>query len=273
MSNAVDKLLAIANAEVGYLEKGSLDRLDDPTANAGGRNYTKYARDLDRLGCYNGKKQGYAWCDVFADWCFVKAFGLGVAWKMTGQAMGGCGAGCTQSAAYYKAMGRLYTANPQRGDQIFFTNDNGKTFCHTGIVTAVTGGRVYTIEGNTSGGSTVIANGGGVCAKSYALTYSKIGGYGRPKWELAPDEATKNEEEECNVTNEEVKKLVQEAVAAAQKDQTIYNRVEELPEWYRPAIQALIDAGHLKGDQNGNLNLTDTMARMLVVTARAGGVV
>lgn len=41
------------------------------------------------------------------------------------------------------------------------------TFPDTGLVTAVIGDRFYTIEGNTSGASGIIANGGGVCAKSY----------------------------------------------------------------------------------------------------------
>jgi glucan-binding YG repeat protein len=43
---------------------------------------------------------------------------------------------------------------------------------------------VYTIEGNTSSGSEVIANGGAVCQKEYALTNSRIDGYGRPDWSL-----------------------------------------------------------------------------------------
>jgi peptidoglycan hydrolase-like protein with peptidoglycan-binding domain len=51
---------------------------------------------------------------------------------------------------------------------------------HTCIVTEIKGGRVYTIEGNTSSASGVVANGGGVAAKSYALSYNRIGGYLRP---------------------------------------------------------------------------------------------
>lgn len=43
---AVDKLLLIAETEIGYLEKKSNSQLDDKTANAGSNNYTKYARDL-----------------------------------------------------------------------------------------------------------------------------------------------------------------------------------------------------------------------------------
>jgi len=80
---AVEKLLTIAAAEVGYLEKKDNSHLDDKTSNAGNKNWTKYARDLDTIGFYNGKKNGYAWCDVFCDWCFVKAFGVENALHMT----------------------------------------------------------------------------------------------------------------------------------------------------------------------------------------------
>ena len=61
------KVLNIALAEVGYLEKASRNALDDKTANAGDANITKYARDLDAISFYNGRKQGVAWCDVFVD--------------------------------------------------------------------------------------------------------------------------------------------------------------------------------------------------------------
>ena len=61
----IDRILSIASEEVGYLEKASNDQLDDKTANAGDKNYTKYMRDMDNLNVYNGKKQGYAWCNRF----------------------------------------------------------------------------------------------------------------------------------------------------------------------------------------------------------------
>lgn len=66
-----------------------------------------------------------------------------------------------------RTLGNLFTkyANPQRGDIVIFYR-NG-TFAHTGIVTKVEGDKFYTIEGNTSAGSTVVPNGGGVFAKSY----------------------------------------------------------------------------------------------------------
>ena len=55
---AVQRVLEIARAEIGYREKNSAAGLDDKTANAGGGNYTKYARDLDAIpGFYNGRTQ------------------------------------------------------------------------------------------------------------------------------------------------------------------------------------------------------------------------
>jgi hypothetical protein len=81
----------------------------------------------------------------------------------------------------YKNKKAWYTSNPKVGDQIFFKNSSG--ICHTGLVYAVDSQKVYTVEGNTSGASGVVANGGGVCKKSYSITSSKIAGYGRPKYD------------------------------------------------------------------------------------------
>ena len=62
---------------------------------------------------------------------------------------------------------KLY-ANPKRGDIVIF-NHNG-VFTHTGIVTGVDGDYFATVEGNTSAGSAVVANGGGVCRKGYYIS-------------------------------------------------------------------------------------------------------
>ncbi len=215
---AVDKLLAIARAEVGYLEKASPDQLDDKTANAGSRNYTKYARDLDALGVYNGRKQGYAWCDVFADWCFIQAFGLNTGLALMYQPMGGCGAGVKYSAGYYRAKGQ-FVHDPQPGDQIFFYAADGKSWAHTGIVARVFGGKVYTIEGNTAGSRGVVSNGGGVWEKSYALTYSRIAGYGRPDWDIVQEEDEEMTKEQFAELWLEMRKDLQDNDAADWSDE------------------------------------------------------
>lgn len=170
MANTVDKVLKVAEGEVGYLEKRSNSQLNSKTANAGSANWTKY-------GAYFSTNPA-AWCDMFVDWCFVQAYGKAQAKAMIGGKFSGY---TPTSAQYYKNMGRWYTKNPKVGDQIFFKNS--VRICHTGIVYKVTSTTVYTIEGNTSGASGVIANGGGVCKKSYSLSYNRIAGYGRPKYD------------------------------------------------------------------------------------------
>jgi hypothetical protein len=72
MAYTVEKLIAIAKNELGYYEKASLLSLDDKNANKGANNFTKYAKDLNAAGYYNGNKQGVAWCDMFVDWCFYQ---------------------------------------------------------------------------------------------------------------------------------------------------------------------------------------------------------
>lgn len=64
-------------------------------------------------------------------------------------------------------LGNLFTknANPKIGDIVIFYRSG--EFKHTGIVTKVQGDKFWTIEGNTSGASGIVANGGGVCEKSY----------------------------------------------------------------------------------------------------------
>ena len=182
MSYTKEELLNIAFSEEGYLEKQSSAQLDDKTANAGSANYTKYARDLYQAGYYSGSKQGVAWCSMFVDWCHYIAAGKNkaLAQKISCQS-GIYGASCTCSMNYYKEAGRFYKTNPQPGDQIYFGSGNSST--HTGMVWKVDESRVYTVEGNTSSESGVIANGGAVRKKSYLLTDGKILGYGRPRWE------------------------------------------------------------------------------------------
>lgn len=151
---AIDALITTAQAEIGYMEKKSNAQLDDKTANVGDGNYTKYWRDLKPS--WNGS----AWCAVWVSWCMYKTFGLETAKKLLKHEN-------DFPYVYCPTLGARFTkyANPQRGDIVIFYR-NG-TFAHTGIVTKVEGDKFYTIEGNTNNGSTIIANGGSVCSKSY----------------------------------------------------------------------------------------------------------
>lgn len=174
--NVVKDLIEKAKSWTGYLEKKDGKYLDDFTANAGSNNYTCFARDYSAL---IGKNlQGQAWCAMFVSMMFVLMFGMETAVKLLAGALYHY---CPDGVNQFKKAGRWHTS-PEPGDVIFFTN--GTRAYHTGIVTEVTSTRVKTIEGNTSGASGVIENGGGVCQKSYSLTESKIMGYGRPDWSI-----------------------------------------------------------------------------------------
>ena len=186
MANTVDKVIKIAKAEVGYLEKSASAYKKDPkvlndkTKGAGSDNYTKYGRDMHKV--YPGVMDFPAyWCDCFVDWCFYMAYGTSNAKKLLG---GNFDDYTVNSKALYqnkKAYIKRGQGKPKVGDQIFF--HNGTRVCHTGLVYEVDDKYVYTIEGNTSGGNSVIRNGGSVAKKKYELTNSRIDGYGRPKYD------------------------------------------------------------------------------------------
>lgn len=184
--NTVDKVIKIALNEVGYIEKRSNAQLDDKTANAGSSNYTKYGRDMHNLFPAVMDFPA-AWCDAFVDWCFYMAYGVATAKSLLN---GNFDDYTVASAQMYKNKGAWHTS-PKIGDQIFFTDNKGG-ICHTGLVYDVDDHVVYTIEGNTSGASGVIANGGGVRKKSYPISHSRIAGYGRPKYDT-PELETVND--------------------------------------------------------------------------------
>lgn len=173
---AINALIACAENEVGYLEKKSNSQLDDKTANAGYNNYTKYWRDV------YPQYQAQAWCAAFVSWCMMKTFGLETAKKLLKH----------WPYVYCPTLGSLFTkyANPQRGDIVIFYR-NG-TFTHTGLVTKVEGDKFYTIEGNTSAGTSIIANGGGVCAKSYYNSNLPGTKFCRPDYSIVTSILTSN---------------------------------------------------------------------------------
>ena len=192
MANYPGKVIQIAKAEIGYLEKSAAAYRKDPsvldhkTKGAGRDNYTKYGRDMHKLYPAVMDFPAY-WCDCFVDWCFQKAYGVSNAKKLLG---GNFDDYTVNSAALYKKKKAWHTSNPKVGDQIFFTNASGG-ICHTGLVTKVTSNRVYTIEGNTSSEAGVSANGGCVRDKSYPLNYARIAGYGRPPYDVKKATTTK----------------------------------------------------------------------------------
>ena len=92
---------------------------------------------------------------------------------------------------------------------------------------------MHTIEGNTSAGATVIANGGAVCRKSYKRNYSRILGY----WAL--DYAGVESEELMSKEYEELKAELSGLKTAVDKlnSKMIYNYMDEnMPSWARRCV-------------------------------------
>lgn len=174
MKCTADKLITYLWTQVGYLEKDSNAFLDSFKKNAGKKNYTKYANEFKAVTGLN--LQAQPWCDMAVDTSFVKVFGAVKAKEL----LGGFSAYTPTSANYFKKMKRWYD-KPCVGDVIFFKNS--ERINHTGAVVEVSKSKVYTIEGNTSSGTEVIENGGGVFAKSYLLSNERIAGYGRPNYD------------------------------------------------------------------------------------------
>lgn len=188
--SAVDQLIVLAKGEVGYLEKKTNSNLYDKTANAGSNNYNKYAYELASTDIFNGNKNGYAWCTSFYCWLWYHLWGAEKTKKALYLPSKSLAADCDFAVQYYKAEGK-FGSTPQLGAQIFFKSSDGSYYAHTGAVVGFDANYVYTIEGNTSGASGVISNGGGVCAKQYPRSGStRIGGYGYPDWSVVEGTAT-----------------------------------------------------------------------------------
>ena len=168
-----EDVIKVAREWVNYPEKNNANNLES-FGYAGSGNYTIFAKILDAMGdFYNGKKQGFAWCDVFVDCCIYLAADKDedAALYILCQPRRSCGAGCSFSAQYYKQAGR-WSTKPQVGAQIFFTYSPGDV-SHTGLVESFTATTVTTIEGNA---------GDKVSRITYNINDPKIYGYGLPRY-------------------------------------------------------------------------------------------
>lgn len=152
-SDKINNMLTIAENEVGYLET----TYDDGTF------YSKYG---DWYGYPNG-----AWCAMFVSWCANQAnISTNVIPKFAS-----CSTGRTwfQNKGLWKNKGEY---EPKPGDLIFFNNCS-----HVGIVKKFDDDMIYTIEGNAADEN---GNNYGVRERQYAISSSKITGYGIPDTEI-----------------------------------------------------------------------------------------
>ncbi len=81
-----------------------------------------------------------------------------------------------------------------------------------------------------------------------------------------------NGKDEDDMTAEEVRKIAEEAAAKAVAGvkPTVYHALEDVPEWYAPAVRKLMDKGALKGTGGGALDLSADLCRTLTLLDRLG---
>lgn len=158
----IDVAIQIAESYLGYHE--------------GANNKTIFGDTMHAIQPRNMDANA-AWCDAFVDFVILKTcehFGKGA--ETARMVLCGDFDDYTyNSVALYKKAGRWFKT-PVRGDQIFFGGSG-----HTGIVTAVNGGTVHTVEGN---------KGDEVRRGSYSVNSPSIIGYGRPRYDLITGKIT-----------------------------------------------------------------------------------
>lgn len=162
----------------GYLEKKSNAYLDDFKKNAGYNNYTKFARDVNswgQPGC-----QGQPWCAEYQFWKLVNVLGITKALQI----MGGGFYNCVSITNHAKANG-TWRSTPKVGALVIFRNGS-----HIGSVQSLTSSNININEGNTSSAPGVVANGGAVRNKTYAINDPSIDGYVWIDWESYEDTTT-----------------------------------------------------------------------------------
>lgn len=149
---SVAEFLKVARSQLGYVE--------------GTNNDTKY-------GKWYGLNHN-PWCDMFVSWCGAQVGGSDVIGKY---------AATMSHASWFKKISR-WGRSPKVGAIVFFDFDDKQSTwtSHVGIVEAVRDdGRIVTIEGNTSSGTSGSQhNGGGVYRRVRAA--NSVVGYGYPNY-------------------------------------------------------------------------------------------
>ncbi len=156
--------VSAALSQVGYHEGSSTKQLGGNGTGSG--NYTEYNLAFGKIG----GSYAYAWCAAFVSWCLVQSGAE--------KSAGGLFASCTLWVDELREIGQYRTRSsgyePKAGDIIFFRSaGTTRASDHVGLVRYVKGGRVYTVEGNSSDR---------VSLRNYALGDTYIVGYGLPKY-------------------------------------------------------------------------------------------
>ena len=198
---------------------------------------------IDRYNAQAALPRGYrvaytdAWCATFVSSVAIEA---GFEKIMPTECS------CPQMVALYKAI-RCWVENdayaPKPGDIIMYdwqdsgSGDNHGTPDHVGIVVSANDSWIKVIEGNINNA---------VGYRSIPVNSRYIRGY------CVPDYANVSDDVEWKGVD------------------AMYQKIENVPDWARATVEKLMAKGLLIGAENGNLNLSQDMPRILVILDRAG---
>lgn len=170
MALYASKVIEIAKSQIGYKEVGN--------------NHTKYSKELDAIKYYNTQKDPASadWCAIFTDWCIYQATGKDKAQALKANyepTKDNCGASCYYQFVYYDSHNKFYKS-PKAGDKVIFGTALKKgSITHIGIVIAVDGNKITTVEGNKS-------NSVKKCSYTLGSKGSKVLGFLRPAYDKEP---------------------------------------------------------------------------------------
>lgn len=165
MVDIVQKLIALAKAEVGYHEGRS-----------GGHwnNREKYAAEVPGMAWVS--TTGSPWCDLWVHWLFHKGGVLNLLADVGPGAPGGS-ASCDVSRNAWRKAGR-YSEFPAIGSQAFYGTPSDSN--HTGFVVDFNDDDIWAVEGNTNNNGSV--EGDGVYLKVRKRRSANVLGYGYPAY-------------------------------------------------------------------------------------------
>lgn len=93
--------------------------------------------------------------------------------------------------------------------------------------------------------------------------------YGKTMDDVRNDVAAllNQKEDEVDMTKAEVIQLIKSEISAAR---VVYATINDVPVFYRPSVQKLIDKKWLQGTGGGKLNVTEDLCRMITILDRTG---
>lgn len=228
----ITRMLSLALSQIGTQEQ-------PPDSNRVKYNTAFYGKEVSG--------SAYPWCCAFIWWLFgqVGRPELFFGGKKT--------ASCTTLYQYYRKLGQtIPPEQAQPGDLVFYVfdgNSNG-IMNHIGLCERSANGSVTTIDGNT--GTQSDANGGAVMRRTRSLRY--VGGVARPAYSA-------EQKEEETMTQEQFTALYDQL-------NPLYTTLDQVPEYWRTDVQALISSGAIQGDNTHAISIRRDTLQAAIVSKR-----